>query len=97
MIFIPRIFYQIRGLVIFFSLHRCLHHRTINILAAPVCTAPQVYKIMVHQYSTAPTTVALVYTAPPSKQKDISPVQHHTAKYIKDIAPVQHHTAPKIS
>ena len=74
-----------------------MHQRTICILAAPVCTAPQVYKIMVHQYSTAPTTVAPVYTAPPSKQKDISPVQHRTAKYIKDIAPVQHHTAPKIS
>ena len=81
----------------FFSLHRCIHQRTICILAAPVCTTPPVDKIMVHQYSTAPTTVAPVHTAPPNRQKDIAPVQHRTAKYIKDIAPVQHHTAPTIS
>ena len=95
MIFIPRIFYQIRGLVIFFSLHRCLHHRTINILAAPVCTTPPVYKIVVHHCSTAPAIFTLVHTAPPSRWKDIAPVQHRTAKLMNDIAPVQHHTAPQ--
>ena len=95
MIFIPRIFYQIRGLVIFFSLHRCLHHRTINILAAPVCTTPPVYKIVVHHCSTAPAIFTPVHTAPPSRWKDIAPVQHRTTKLMNDIAPVQHHTAPQ--
>ena len=94
-IFIPRIFYQIRGLVIFFSLHRCLHHRTINILAAPVCTTLPVYKIVVHHCSTAPAIFTPVHTAPPSRWKDIAPVQHRTAKLMNDIAPVQHHTAPQ--